>query len=330
MFKFIPMLSLAAMLACPSIAAAMEKPKQLLIVSFDGAHDNKLWVKSRAMATRTGAHFTYFLSCTFLMNKQARQAYQAPGHKRGKSNVGFAQSDDEIRIRLDHIWNAHLEGHDIGSHACGHFDGKDWTRAEWNSEFATFKATLHSSWKSIGLGDRQPDGWDDFVAHDIKGFRAPYLSASAALTGAEQDSGIGYDASLVTKGPLPGVRKDGILHFGLPLIPEGPQNKPVIGMDYNMFVRHSAGFENRSRSSEFEERAFTAFQAAFDKQYDGDRIPLQLGFHFVEMNGGAYWRALDRLLTSVCHRSDVACVSYAEAVALQQNPATTAATRSGF
>ncbi|MGO8572887.1 polysaccharide deacetylase, partial [Rhizobium ruizarguesonis] len=39
-----------------------------------------------------------------------------------------------------------------------------------------------------------------------------------------------------------------------------------------------------------------------------------LGFHFVEMNGGAYWRALDRLVSDVFHRTDVACVSYSEAI----------------
>jgi hypothetical protein len=32
------------------------------------------------------------------------------------------------------------------------------------------------------------------------------------------------------------------------------------------------------------------------------------------MNGGAYWRALDRLVSDVCHRPDVACVSYSEAI----------------
>ena len=66
------------------------KPEQLVIVSFDGAHDNALWERSRAIAKRTGASFTYFLSCTFVMTKENRKGYQAPHEKRGKSNVGFA------------------------------------------------------------------------------------------------------------------------------------------------------------------------------------------------------------------------------------------------
>ena len=102
--------------------------------------------------------------------------------------------------------------------------------------------------------------------------------------------------------------------FGLPLIPEGPQQRRVIGMDYNLFVRHSMGVENRKDSAVFEERTLDAYRKAFQKQYEGDRIPLQLGFHFVEMNGGAYWRALDRFLTETCGKPDVACVSYAQAL----------------
>lgn len=315
MFRSFCVLPLILAATLPALAAAAETQKQqLLLISFDGAHDNALWEKSRDMAKRTGAHFTYFLSCTFLMNAEARKAYQAPGHKKGRSNVGFAQSDGEIRTRLGHIWNAHLEGHDIGSHACGHFDGKDWTKAEWTAEFRTFRQTLTSAWQRVGLKDQQPADWQDFVTHGIVGFRAPYLSISKALTDAEKADGFVYDASLVTKGPLPPVEQDGLVRFGLPLIPEGPQQRPVIGMDYNLFVRHSVGIENASRSQEFEERTYAAFKAAFDKQYDGERIPVQFGFHFVEMNGGAYWRALDRLLSDVCHRQDVACVTYADAV----------------
>ncbi|MET3855621.1 polysaccharide deacetylase [Rhizobium sp. OAE497] len=314
MFRSISSACLALSVALPAAASAADQPKQLVIISFDGAHDNALWQKSREMAAKNGAHFTYFLSCTFLMNQDAKKAYQAPHQKRGKSNVGFAQSDDEIRERLGNIWHAHLEGHDISSHACGHFDGRQWSTADWSEEYATFKATLKNAWKGVGLAE--PDGWQDLVEHGIKGFRAPYLSASEGsdMIAAEKKAGFTYDASLVTKGPAMPVVEDGVIRFGLPLIPEGPKDRPIIGMDYNLFVRHSKGEEDAADSKTFEERSYAAFKEAFDKQYAGDRIPLQLGFHFVEMNGGAYWRALDRLVSDVCHRADVACVSYSEAI----------------
>ncbi len=312
----------AALALVPALAHAVEPPapaerKQLVIISFDGAHDNKLWEKSLEMGKRTGAHFTYFLSCTFLMTKaEGGKAYQAPGQKAGRSNVGFAQSREEIQARVRHIWQAHLDGHDIGSHACGHFDGKGWSQADWQQEFAAFHVALLNAWKIGGIESEEPEGWADFAAKDIKGFRAPYLSLSDGLLPALKKDGFTYDASLVTKGPGWPSNADGIPRFGLPLIPEGPQQRRVIGMDYNLFIRHSMGVENRKDSAVFEARTIEAYRKAFEAQYQGNRIPLQLGFHFVEMNGGAYWRALDRFLTETCGKPDVACVSYAEALPL--------------
>jgi hypothetical protein len=34
------------------------------------------------------------------------------------------------------------------------------------------------------------------------------------------------------------------------------------------------------------------------------------------MNDGAYWRALDRFVSDVCHKDGVACVSYSQAIPL--------------
>ena len=311
-------------LADPPAPPAAEKPKQLLLISFDGAHDNALWVKSRDIARRANAHFTYFLSCTTLIPREKAKGYKAPGMKAGKSNIGFAPDVEDVATRLDHIWAARGEGHEIASHACGHFDGKDWSKADWLSEFQTFRDVVTNAWKANGLGDREPQGWAAFARTGIRGFRAPYLSAPDSLVAAEKAFGLVYDASLVTKGALLPGDDGALIRFGLPLIPEGPQNRRIIGMDYNLFVRHSAGMDNPSRSAEFEERTYAAFKAAFEAQYAGERIPLQLGFHFVEMNGGAYWRAMERLVTEVCHRADVACVSYSQAIdLLAERPART-------
>ena len=290
------------------------KRKQLVIVSVDGAHDNLLWEKSRAMAKRTGAHFTYFLSCTFLFSKDERAKYQAPHEKRGRSNVGFSQDRDETILRLGEIWLARLEGHDIGSHACGHFDGGKWTEADWKAEFAFFRDSLKTAWQNAGVGEREPADWQRFASEEIKGFRAPYLSAGNGLIKALEAEGFTYDASLVSKGPAMPVASGNIARFALPLVPEGASQRPVIAMDYNLYVRHSKGKEKPEKSAAFEENTLKAYRDAFARQYDGERIPLQLGFHFVEMNAGAYWRALDRFLTETCGKTDVACVSYAGAM----------------
>src|SRR5262245_34430919 len=174
-----------ALLAAPSaLADVPAKPKQLIVISFDGAHDNRLWDRSRKLAKKTGAHFTYFLSCTYLINPADRQDYKAPGEKAGRSATGWAQSVPEIQARLSNIWQAHLEGHDIGSHACGHFDGGKWTKAEWKQEFGDFDNALLNAWKNNDYGSLEPAGWADFVRNDIKGFRAPYLSTGPGLVAA--------------------------------------------------------------------------------------------------------------------------------------------------
>lgn len=312
---------LALLAASLASAYAEEKPKQLVIISFDGAHDNKLWVRSAELSRKTGAKFTYFLSCTYLMSPDERQAYQGPHQKRGRSNTGFAQTKAEVRERLGHIWAAHLAGQDIGSHACGHFDGRDWSKADWQQEFDDFDRTLLAAWKANDAAADEPKEWADFVHNDIKGFRVPYLSFGASLVPALKAHGFRYDASLVSKGPAKVLNEGGLDRFALPRIPEGPEGKLVIGMDYNLFVRHSKAREEPEHEKEFEDRALAAFRNAFNEQYNGARIPLQLGFHFVEMNGGAYWNALDTFLTETCGKPDVACVSYAQAIEMGQKTA---------
>ena len=311
-----------ALLATAGTATGEDaKPRQLVIISFDGAHDNALWNRSRKLAQKTGAHFTYFLSCTYLINPAGRHGYKAPRQKAGSSQTGWAQGVPEIQARLGHIWQAHLEGHDIGSHACGHFDGKDWTKAEWKQEFRAFDKALLNAWKNNDYGMLEPDGWAEFVRNDIKGFRAPYLSTGPGLVSALKARGFTYDASLVSKGPAKVEGDGGLLRFALPRIPEGPDERLVIGMDYNLFVRHSAGLNSPARADVFAARSLDAFRAAFTRQYEGKRLPLQLGFHFVEMNGGAYWNALDTFLSETCVKPDVACVSYAQAIGMMQGKA---------
>lgn len=308
-----PLTALAAQSDTPSKIAA-DKPKQLVLISFDGALDNRLWDRSRTFAKAHNLHFTYFLSCTTLISRANAASYKAPGMKAGRSNIGFAPTSDDVGQRLDHIWQAHLEGHEIASHTCGHFDGKDWSKANWLTEFETFHRVLANAWKDNDHAALEPKGWAEFAKSGIIGFRAPYLSAPESLHAAQRDYGYRYDASLVSHDPEHPDSREGVTHFALPLIPEGPRQRRIIAMDYNLFIRHSAGINNPSQAAEFEERAYDAFRAAFNAQYQGERVPLQIGLHFVEMNGGAYWRAMERLAAEVCGMPDVACVSYAQAL----------------
>lgn len=305
--------TLGTVRADPPTTSEPALPKQAVIISFDSARDIGQWERSRALAKRTGAHFTYFLSCVYLLSKDTARQYKAPHKAAGKSNIGFAPSKQDVAARLEQIRLAASEGHDIGSHACGHFDGKGWSKADWLAEFGEVRRILENAYALNGISP-EPDDWRAFAEKAIVGFRAPYLSTGKALYQALPEAGFVYDASGVSRGPALPATIDGITRFALPLVPEGPKGKPVIAMDYNLYARHSGAKEQPADAKMFEDRAYAAFRAAFDAQYAGRRIPLEIGFHFTLMNGGAYWNALERFAGEVCVKADVECISYRDYV----------------
>lgn len=292
--------------------AAAQPAQQFVLISFDGARDNAQWERSRALGRAAGAHFTYFLSCVGLLTKETRPAYRGPEGSR--SNVGYALSRDDVASRLREIWAARREGHEIASHGCGHLDGGKWSATDWRKEFDAFGAVMTDAW-TINAIPFEPDGWREFVAHEITGFRAPYLSAGKGLEVALAAARFAYDASGVSRDPEMPQNRHGIAHFALPLIPEGPDGRRVLAMDYNLFVRHSAGVERNDTNGVFEQRSYEAFRDAFAREYAGERRPVQIGLHFTLMNNGAYWRALERFAGEVCTRPEVRCVSYREYLA---------------
>ncbi|MBX3576066.1 MAG: polysaccharide deacetylase [Rhizobiaceae bacterium] len=292
-----------------SAGTALSQPAtQYVLISFDGAHEIAQWQRSRALAVRTGAKFTYFLSCVYLLSPDMKSAYDPPKNGAGKSNVGFASSREDVAARLGEIWLARGEGHEIASHGCGHFDGSSWSKTDWLKEFDAFAAIVRDAWTLNGI-EGEPSGWRDFAETTSRGFRAPYLATGDGLYQALAERGFAYDASGISRGPAEPVFGQ-VARFALPQIPEGPSERRVIAMDYNLFVRHSAGIESTDTDQVYENRAYEAFTNAFRTQYLGQRIPLQIGFHFSLMNGGAYWRALERFAEDVCVKPGVLCVSY--------------------
>jgi peptidoglycan/xylan/chitin deacetylase (PgdA/CDA1 family) len=227
---------------------------------------------------------------------------------------GERDTPQDVAERLAHIREADLEGHEIANHACGHFDGGAWSKAEWLHEFSQFDRIVADAYEINGIAG-EPEGWRALAASMNGGFRAPYLSVGDGLFSALHTHGFAYDASTVSRGPAAPAAQNGIATFALPMIPEGPESRPVLAMDYNLFVRHSGGFERKDKDGAFEERTYRAFRDAFSAEYAGARTPLQIGFHFTLMNGGAYWNALERFVREVCVKPDVACVSYRDAMA---------------
>src|SRR5215475_3620408 len=101
--------SACAFFPAAALAEPPAPPTQYVIISFDGAQHVEQWQRSRELAKRTGATFTYFLSCVYLLSPEHKRDYEAPGQKPGKSNVGFAISKEEVAARLEQIWLARSE-----------------------------------------------------------------------------------------------------------------------------------------------------------------------------------------------------------------------------
>jgi peptidoglycan/xylan/chitin deacetylase (PgdA/CDA1 family) len=294
------------------------KPKQTVLISFDGAHDNRQWQRSLALSKETGAKFTYFLSCVYLLAPKNKGQYQPPTVAPARSNVGFGQSKADVSARLTNIWRAHLSGQEIASHGCGHFDGAKWSAKDWTHEFAEYDRIVANAWAING--DPTPFGWREAATQFANGFRAPYLATGKGLETALQRGGFAYDASSVSRGITPIAVKQGIARFALPLIEEGQNQRRIVSMDYNLFVRHSGGFERHDVGGAFEQRTYEMLKATFEQQYNAGRLPVQFGLHFTLMNGGAYWRAAERFVREVCVKPDVDCTTYsAYAAGLKQD-----------
>jgi len=104
------------------------------------------------------------------------------------------------------------------------------------------------AWKNVGAATEEPDGWEEFATHDVKGFRAPYLSTSDGLVPAY---------AYLPQNAKPAVkvkRVGGFACFGLLLIPEGLDHlSAVIGIDYTLRSSFE-GRRGRLDSKSFEDR----------------------------------------------------------------------------
>ncbi len=116
-----------------------------------------------------------------------------------------------------------------------------------------------------------------------------------------------------------------VVRFALPQSPEGPSERRVLAMDYNLFVRHSGGFERSDNDGVFEERAYRCLpQGGRQCEMAASARRFNSAFDFTMMNGGAYWRALERFASDVCGRADVACITYSDYLARTAPGPTTA------
>ncbi len=301
----------------PAVAIVTPKPqskpedltgKQIIVFAFDGSKSLDMWQESLDFAQQMlgegkPIHFTYFISGVYFITYQNREIYHPPQAPAGTSTIGYADSKEDIIKRINYINRAVSEGHEIGSHLNGHFDGSHWSAADWQQEFDQFDQLINAAKLNIATSD-------------IIGFRAPDLGRNDYLWPVLKNHGFVYDTSTVGKlGEWPKKQK-GLWEFAIPQIKFADTNSYLLSMDYNFYVK-------QTRSKDQLLAGTTKWQDAFDQMYDSyidyfnnnystTKAPVFIAHHFSLWNNGVYWEALKKFAAEECGKLDVRCITYQE------------------
>jgi hypothetical protein len=293
--------------ARPEIAieplATGAKPPQFVVVSFDGACDDELFKHYLDLAERNGARFTFFLSGLCLLPDDKRDTYLPPMKDRGSSSIGFTAADD-IPERIRNLTTAYERGHEIGTHALGHFCGEggvgEWGAEHWRSELKQFDTFLDNWRTHLGPELSADVPTLPFNSSVVEGIRTPCLQGNRdAMWPVWQEAGFTYDAS--NTGTLGWPKKiDGfeIWEFPLQLIPVVGFDRGALSMDYN-FMCVQNGCSTRAdppKVQQVERSTYDTYMQATQTACNGNRSPLFFGNHFNTWVGGAYRDALTRFV----------------------------------
>jgi peptidoglycan/xylan/chitin deacetylase (PgdA/CDA1 family) len=288
----------------------MAKPPQFVMLAFDGSKNVAFWEASRQFAKENNVKFTYFASGVYFLTQADAQQYLEPKRGRGKSAIGFGGTVADMKDRLHQMKLAMEEGHEIASHANGHFDGSKYTADEWNSEFDQFTQIMSTVWDRYRLPN-EPAGWKAYFKNEILGFRAPLLGVGNGLYDALRNHKFRYDTSRVKDMSYWPKKINNIWSFPLAQLTISGSGKKTLSMDYNFYYTQSGGQEGPPELfPEYEREMYDTYMAYFNFNYHGNRAPVHIGHHFSLWNGGAYWKAMQRFAAEVSKKEDVICGTY--------------------
>lgn len=257
--------------------------------------------------------FTYFLSGVVFLKDTEKKLYTGPKHSAGQSDISFGGTQADLIGRINHINAALSEGHEMGSHANGHFDGGvgRWSESDWMLEFKLFNWLIADVLKNNSL----PAGTNGFnmdPEKEVFGFRAPYLGVNAGLWSTLKNYKYAYDTSRVADANYWPQKINGVWNFPLAMLRVADTNKRTLSMDYNFYVADSGAKPDAANSEIYRSRMKRSYLNYFNANYTGNRAPLHIGHHFSLWNGGAYYNALKDFAKAVCGKAEVRCVTYKE------------------
>ncbi|HEX9503776.1 MAG TPA: hypothetical protein VF974_05670 [Patescibacteria group bacterium] len=298
------------------------KGKQVIVFAFDGSKSLDMWRKSLDFAQTMAhdgkpIHFTYFISGVYLLSYNNRGLYHPPGFEAGTSHIGYADSNNDIINRIRYINRALAEGHEIGSHLNGHFNGGSWSAADWEQEFSEFDKIISNINANNNISANEARL--NIGIKDIIGFRAPDLGVNESLWPVLKKHGIVYDTSTIGKlGDKPYKDANGFWRFPIPSIQYGNTNRSLLSMDYNFYYRQTNAVDILHAGTpawqQAEDDMYLSYVNYFKYNYNMSKTPVFIAHHFSEWNDGVYWEAMKKFAQEECGKQDVSCVSYKEFV----------------
>ena len=298
--------------AVSAARAEVERPPQFVVMAFDNCTQIERWRELSEFAADmkrdgTSVHFTFFVSGVNLLADVSRSVYEGPRQRRGYSPIWFGGTAENVGQRVAFMNALNRDGHEIASHAVGHFNGGSWSAAEWSRELQAFGDIVDRVADHNGLPDSVRLG---FASQRVVGFRAPYLATSPGLFAALKAGGFRYDASRVSPANAWPEQIDGLWRFNLAPLKIAGSGRGTLSMDYNFFVSQSRAVPDPSRQELYGEQMLATYLDYFKTNYAGGRAPLHFGHHFADYQGGVDTRVLDRPLACEpklgCH-ARVAC-----------------------
>lgn len=301
----------------PQPLAPGEEPPQFVVFSWDGAgeDDNQLFSRFRELGDRYDADMTFFLSGIYLLPESERLSYEPPGHAPGASDIGYL-SNEHIEATLEQLRLAWREGNEIGTHFNGHFcgptGGSSWSVEDWVDEIEQAKWMVQNWRTTTGLTDAEPLPFD--YDQELVGGRAPCLEGQENLLPAAAEMGFRYDSSGNALQLWP-QQRHGVWDISLQSVPMPGRSFETLSMDYNFMVNQSGEQSgDPAMWPTWQAEMYDGLMAAFDRAYEGNRAPLIIGNHFNQWNGGIYMDAVEDLVTELCPRDGVECVSFRQLV----------------
>jgi peptidoglycan/xylan/chitin deacetylase (PgdA/CDA1 family) len=307
--------------------AKYPKDTQFVLLQFDGSYSLEMWKKTLAFSEKMKlqkkpVRFTYFISGVYFVPKALKNVYDLDGYRTGHSDIGWGDDIDDITKRFAFVNDAYKLGHEIGSHANGHFNGSNWTQKQWEQEFEYFNNFIFLEDKNFQKELKNKKAGVIFPKSEITGFRAPLLGHNNAMFKALKNYGFTYETNKVFMQNRM-VEKGDKNHNGdiwnFPLYGVNIAGRNTIAMDYNLYYLQTKAKSILKFGTQDWKKAhdnvLKGYLNYFYNHYNNSenledvkfKAPVTIGHHFSLWNDALYWVVMKDFAKEVCGKEKVVC-----------------------